>query len=345
MANELSVISAGQLVTSPEQDDLIKKVIELLEQSEAFSPNTFNQLKYIYGAWARWCELNHRIPLPIQAEDIKDYIKAMRTGTNARASTTINTHKTYLNLLHRHLGLPPITADLSVGREMRVTARRAAMDGERTGQAIPLHKADLIALRGVWGDSPRLVDARNLAAIYMSYNTMLRVSELARIKVTDLQYQPDGTILVDIGYTKTIVGGAGLKKVLGRKVADLVKNWLRVSGLVDKHDAYVLSPVTRFNRLRVMDKPLTRPNMLKIFSDAWAALDKPLGNTNKGRYATWTGHSCRVGAAQDLMLGGETLATIMHEGTWKDPRQAMSYLRAVEAQCSKLTAMMNDENW
>jgi integrase len=343
MSNYLTVVTPNQLVTTTEQDDLIKKVKELLRQKDAFSPNTFEQLKYIYNAWAAWCQVNQRQPLPIHAEDIKEYIRSL--ADRGVASTSIKTHKTYLNMLHRHLGLPPITLDLSVGREVRATSRRAAMDGERTGQAIPLRKRDLILLRHTWKDSPRLVERRNLAAVFMSYNTMLRQSELARIKVSDLQYQDDGTILVDIGYTKTIVGGAGLKKVLGRQCAALVKEWLRLAKLEEEHDAYVLSPVTRFDRIRKMTKPLTRPNMNKIFSDAWHALGKVPMPPNKQRYTTWTGHSCRVGAAQDLMLQGESLAAIMHEGTWKDPRQAMSYLREIEAHCSKLTAVMNDESW
>ncbi|WP_336885691.1 hypothetical protein [Xenorhabdus sp. Sc-CR9] len=55
---------------------------------------------------------------------------------------------------------------------------------------------------------------------------------------------------------------------------------------------------------------------------------------NKGRYATWTGHSARVGAAQDMTEAGYGLAQIMHEGTWKKPETVLGYIRNIEAQKS-----------
>jgi integrase len=144
-----------------------------------------------------------------------------------------------------------------------------------------------------------LADLRNLAAIYMSYNTMLRIAELSRLRVGDLRYQPNGTILVNVRY-KTDVD---VLKILGRKSAAIVTRWLKASGLVDDPEAFVLAPVTRFNTVRKMNEPMGRPALGRILPRPGVRW-KRIAKTNKGRYATWTGHSCRVGAAQDLLLNG-----------------------------------------
>lgn len=319
-------------------ESIVNNLREFLRQGEAFSENTLNQLMYIFGAWSAWCKEHNRPELPANPEDFKEYVAELRA--RGLASTSIETHKTYLNILHRHAGLTPLTADLSISREMRLTRRRAAIDGEKTGQAIPLHRDDIKALTKKWEHSEQLADLRNLAAIYMSYNTMLRIAELSRLRVGDLRYQPNGTILVNVRYTKTDVD---VLKILGRKSAAIVTRWLKASGLVDDPEAFVLAPVTRFNTVRKMNEPMGRPALGRIFASAWSALEKDPAKTNKGRYATWTGHSCRVGAAQDLLLNGESLAVIMHEGCWRDPKQAMSYLREVEAQKSKLVNLMDNE--
>ncbi|HAV1601520.1 TPA: tyrosine-type recombinase/integrase [Enterobacter hormaechei subsp. xiangfangensis] len=337
MLNNVTLYQGNSLSTDVIDNDLIvKNLRELLRQSDAFSENTLKQLLFVFNAWSKWCQARNKPELPADPEDFKEYVAELRD--RGLASTSIETYKTYLNVLHRHAGLPPLTADLSIGREMRLTRRRAAMAGEKTGQAIPLHYSDLQQLAKIWEHSVRLVDLRNLAALYMAYNTMLRVSELARIRVGELRPQTNGTMLVDVRYTKTDVNQL---KILSRRTSDIVRRWLEASGLADKPEAFVIAPVTRFNRLRLTDEPMGRPAMERIFSAAWLVLDKPYAKTNKGRYATWTGHSCRVGAAQDLMLSGESLAAIMHEGSWRDPKQAMSYLRELEAQNSKLVKMLD----
>ncbi|MEG2041835.1 MAG: recombinase Cre, partial [Hafnia sp.] len=205
MNDELIMKTSSSLQLLKNTDDVIKERLRLLlEQREAFSPKTFEKILIVMKSWTEWCQANDRQQLPVQPEDFREYAAYLHQ-VRRLASTSIDSHKTMLNIIHRHLGLTPLTADLSVTRELSIIRRRSVMNGEKTGQAIPLRMDDLLELTPLWIDSPRLADLRNLAALYMSYNTMLRITELARVKVCHLTPQHDGSILVDVPYTKTVL--------------------------------------------------------------------------------------------------------------------------------------------
>ncbi|MDX7992323.1 tyrosine-type recombinase/integrase [Xenorhabdus littoralis] len=203
-------------------------------------------------------------------------------------------------------------------------------------QAIPFRIDDLNRIDTAWNASVQLKDSRNLAFLFVAYNTLLRVSNLARLKVKDVMFNRDGSIMLNIGYTKTQVDGQGLTKALSPRASARLRAWLQVSGLTEHADAYVFCRVHRSNQAVVTtEKPMDEFNLSRIFSAAWAEVHGDKKETcNKGRYATWTGHSARVGAAQDMTEAGYSLAQIMHEGTWKKPETVLGYIRNIEAQKS-----------
>jgi hypothetical protein len=47
--------------------------------------------------------------------------------------------------------------------------------------------------------------------------------------------------------------------------------------------------------------------------------------------ASFSGHSLRVGAAQDLAAAGVSTAAILQAGGWKDERMIRRYLRKLRA--------------
>ncbi|HIB5405685.1 TPA: tyrosine-type recombinase/integrase, partial [Klebsiella pneumoniae] len=202
----------------------------------------------------------------------------------------------------------------------------ATEKGERTGQAVPLRWDDLKLLDVLLSRSDRLVDLRNRAFLFLAYNTLLRMAEMSRVRVRDLEQTGD-TVTLHVSHTKTITTAAGLDKVLSRRTTAVLNDWLDASGLRDHPDAILFPPVHRSNKARITTTPLTAPAMEKIFSDAWALLGKSDATPNKGRYRTWTGHSARVGAAIDMAEKQVSMVEIMQEGTWKKPETLMRYLR------------------
>ncbi len=54
-------------------------------------------------------------------------------------------------------------------------------------------------------------DIRNLAFLGIAYNTLLRIAEIARIRVKDISRTDGGRMLIHIGRTKTLVSTAGVE--------------------------------------------------------------------------------------------------------------------------------------
>jgi len=63
-----------------------------------------------------------------------------------------------------------------------------------------------------------------------------------------------------------------------------------------------------------------------------AGLDKTL-------VAKLSGHSMRVGAAQDMAAAGIDLGAIMHAGGWKSPDMVMRYIEHMDVQKSGMTRL------
>jgi len=144
----------------------------------------------------------------MQPADLRDYLNWLQE--NGRASSTIATHGSLISMLHRNAGLTPPNTSPLVFRAVKKINRVAVVSGERTGQAVPFRLEDLLELDALWSDSTSLRHKRDLAFLHVAYSTLLRISELARLRVRDITRATDGRIILNVSYTKTIVLTGGL---------------------------------------------------------------------------------------------------------------------------------------
>lgn len=331
-----SLLPVGRTTSDAEQ-----RLRNFLRDREAYADNTFRDLVSVIRLYADWCSQRGAAWFPIEEELARMYLIDMYE--NGLASTTVDKHYAMLNMLLKQAGLPTLADSQSVSLAMRKIRRDAGTGGEeRTGQAIPLRLDDLRLLNVLLLRSGRTVDLRNLTFLYVAYNTLLRISEIGRIRVRDLEIEGDN-VTINVSHTKTIVSAAGLTKSLSGVTSGLVIDWLEKSGLADHPDAILFPPVRKNGAVAITDKPMSTPAMEKIFSDAWLEMRREPAPTNKGRYSTWTGHSARVGAAQDMSDHGTTLVEIMREGTWRSPATVMGYLRKTKANKGAMSKLL-DEN-
>lgn len=321
-------------------EDIAARLREFVQDKDAFSPNTWRQLLSVMRSSYRWAQAHQRSFLPMMPGDLRDYLTHLQQA--GRASSTISTHASLISMLHRHAGLLPPNSSPAVSRAMKKINRVAVVTGERTGQAVPFRLADLMALDKIWSGSDRLQDRRNLAFLHVAYSTLLRVSELARLRVGDVTRAEDGRIILDVGYTKTIVQTGGLVKALSTLSSQRLTEWIELAGLDYEPDAYLFCRVHRTNRAIITARgPLSTPALEAIFAQAWrvAGQGKRV-KANKDRYLGWSGHSARVGAAQDMAQQGYSVAQIMQEGTWKKPETLMRYIRNVDAHKGAMIDLM-----
>ena len=277
-------------------------------------------------------------------EDMQDYLFHLQAI--GRSTSTISVHAALISMLHRNAGLVPPTVSPDVVRAKKKINRTAIVSGERTGQAVPFCRPDLNRLDAAWKHSPRLQHLRDLAFMHVAYGTLLRMSELSRLRVRDITRSADGRIILDVGWTKTILQSGGIVKALSSRSSERLMEWINAAGLAGEPDAVLFCPVHRSNKITsVSEVPMSAP----CLEDIWRRARHHVGGktplkTNKGRYSSWSGHSARVGAAQDMARKGISIAQIMQEGTWTQTQTVMRYIRMVEAHRGAMVALMESDD-
>lgn len=331
--------SSGLII--PDDGEIADRLREFVQDREAFSDNTWNQLLSVMRIGHRWATDNGRQFLPMAPADLRDYLLWLQAS--GRASSTVTTHAALISMLHRNAGLSPPNTSPLVFRAVKKINRTAVISGERAGQAVPFRITDLLTLDARWSDSDRLQHIRDLAFLHVAYATLLRVSELSRLRVRDISRATDGRIVLDVAWTKTIVMTGGLIKALGDLSSQRLTEWLNRSGLVAEPDAFIFGPVHRSNRATpTTDKPLSTRALEDIFARAWQeAGPEHAARPNKNRYRGWSGHSTRVGAAVDMATKKYSTAQIMQEGTWKKAETVMRYIRHVDAHAGAMVDFMD----
>lgn len=282
-------------------------------------------------------------------------------GTVARRKSTIAA-------LHEAAGLPDPCKDRLVRLEMKGLAARL---GRRPVQAVGVrhdHVQEILAALDR-ADDPAAV--RDAALIAVGYDTLRRRAELVRLAVADIQAERDGSGRLFVARSKTDQAGQGRWCWLGPDTMIRVQRWLRLrASLLDAalvEGARLMrrcgpGDAVRCDRLERRQERLEscRPVLwLQIGTDrltragdavlgplAVAGPDpgKRVGEIVKARAravgveesgvpgeGAVSGHSLRVGAAQDLLAAGFGLPAIQQAGDWTSPTMPARYGERIAA--------------
>ncbi len=210
---------------------------------------------------------------------------------------------------HRALGLERIVRDplvkLALQRMHRHKGRRQS---QAAGLTLPLRQRMLEAA------GHTLPDDRNRAMLAVAYDAMLRRSELVTLQVTDMleELKGDGSLLVR--RSKTDREGRGEIAWISADTVRLVRTWrdrARIS------DGLMFRSVAKGGRVGNRLHPCQVPRIFKSMARA-AGLQEAL-------VAGLSGHSARVGAAQDMVAAGIELPAILQAGRWKSVAMVNRY--------------------
>lgn len=231
---------------------------------------------------------------------IDDQSELKKVATVKRYLTTIAT-------AHKVAGLKnPIRHEF-----VRLAVRRMARkNGTRQDQVKGLNWPQIHLALQVLDDSPRgLLDK---ALVCVSYDTLCRRSEIIAIRVEDLSFHEDGSGSVHILKSKTDPLGAGTVKYLSHTTVEHLHNWLACAEISE-------GPVFRgLNRWhQVLPGALSGEGVSRSF--------KRIALTTGLDIRKISGHSTRVGAAQDLVAAGIDMPAIMQAGSWTTPERVARY--------------------
>ena len=188
----------------------------------------------------------------------------------------------------------------------------------RQEQAHPLGWKDIKEFIESAGEGLRA--DRERAMLCVAYETLARRGELVALEVRDIDFHPNGTGQALIRRGKTDAEGQGRMAYLSRETVRWLRVWLEHGQLREG---------AVFRRLVGKDHiggALNPGSVALIFKRVAQWIGMP------ARYvAGISGHSTRVGAAQDLAELDIDLAAITQAGGWKSPRMPLQYAEKINA--------------
>lgn len=304
----------------------------------AFAQNTERALAADTRVFAAWCGNNGHAMLPASPETVAAFVDAQ---AELKAPATVARYRASIAALHRAAGLDnPCQAEA-----VRLAIRRMnRAKGRRQKQAEPLNRGNVermlggpasYAARNVAGppaQAPRLIDLRDAALIAVAYDTLLRRSELVSLRIEDLQRAADGSATILVRRTKTDQDGEGAVKYLAPDTLRHLEAWLAGAWLLK---GPVFRPVDKLGRAgdTALEAQEVRRLFQKLAANAGVVLPRPP-----------SGHSTRVGAAQDMLAAGLELGEVMQAGSWKSVTMVARYgerLLARRGAARKLATVQN----
>jgi len=310
----------------------------------------------VFRAWAteraaHWYDEHARIRLPMLPEVLGRFVADVVSGYDGhppRAIATVRRYLTTVSTLHRLLSIPDPTKAAVVRNTLKARAR---LSGGQA-QAAPFRWADVEAALQLLPDT--LLGLRDKTPLAVGHNTLARRAELVALDVADIELQGE-TAIARLRPTKARLEAEPDPRFLSAPATALVREWLARSGLTE---GPLFAMVHRHGGARATNGQRGRarawlPRGRRIAPEEVASAVKraaaaiaesrgevvlpPPNNPLARRLAVarvaaaYSGHSLRVGAAQDMAAAGVPTAAILQAGGWSDERMIKRYLRKLNA--------------
>ena len=267
------------------------------------SENTISTYRSYLSAWAEHARRRGVSIRPAHPAAVAEWFTTM--ADQGKSMSTLQVARAALAAAHREAGLEDPTVTELVKRVLSGLAREAARNGTRPTQVKALTARDLeriIAhLTGAGTGSRRKTVLRDLALLQVMRDGLLRRGEAAALVWEDISRAPDGSGRLIIRRSKTDPEGKGAVMYLGRPTMEALCR-IRPEGVAPETSVFgITGPYISRRIAQVAQKAGLGPG--------------------------YSGHSCRIGMAQDLAAAGYTLTQLMTVGRWTNPTMPAHYTR------------------
>ena len=296
--------SHTRALAAPESGDRLAAYLD--NASGALSGHTVRALRADLERFGAWCAERALVALPARPATVAEYIEEM---ADARAPATVRRYVSSIASAHAATGAPNPVRHVAVQRALQGMRRRG---GCRQRQVLGLTWRLRQRLMAAAGTRP--IDARNRAMLAAAYDAMLRRSELVALAVADLAIEAGGAASLLVRRGKNDPNGFGATLYLHRDSVRLVRTWLDVSGIAS-------GPLFRSLRKDgTVGGGLDPSQVPRIYK----GMAKRAG-LRAGLVRRISGHSPRVGAAQDMIASGIGIPAIMQAGRWRSAAMVQRY--------------------
>ncbi|MDA9006537.1 tyrosine-type recombinase/integrase [Litoricola sp.] len=270
----------------------------------AYAPNTLRAYRADFSGFIEFCERLESEPLPADPMLVAEFIQHL---AETNKSSTIRRKVATISAIHRYSYLEDPTKHPEVKITMRKVNRRL---GTRFSQASPINRDILEKMLDQCGDDLR--GTRNRMLLLLAYSTLRRRSELTSLRIEDLTISDDGAGSILLRQSKTDQTRSGVLLPIDAAGMKAIYAWLAHSKL---STGYLLRGIQGDS----INESLDPGQVSRIFkSIAKQAQINPL---------SVSGHSTRIGAAQDLLNEGKTIGQIMAIVGWSKVDTVMRYVR------------------
>ncbi|PRY72897.1 site-specific recombinase XerD [Marivita geojedonensis] len=262
-------------------------------------------------AFVDWCKEADHAPFPASVETVCAFLEAQG---EAKAVSTVQRRLYAIRKIHRLMRLPDPTYDEDINLALR-RVRRAKLARPKQAKGLTRDYLD----RFIRGEPDTPWGLRNRAMLALGYELLSRRSELVALRTEDIKTSNDGTLRVLVRRSKSDPFGMGRLAFTSLRTAELVQSWLDWRG---PDIEWLFCPIYQ-------DKPINRDLSTTTVKRMIKAAARREGLEAK-IVDEFSGHSLRVGAAQDLLRMGHDTAAIMRAGGWKSVNILARYLEKAE---------------
>ncbi|MBG0792648.1 tyrosine-type recombinase/integrase [Methylocystis sp. H62] len=273
----------------------------------AYSDNTLRSYRADMATFEKWCAEARRRTLPASPETVAAYVEHEAERFSA---ATLKRRLAAVSKVHKLLRLtnPVVDEDVTIAMR-RAFRRRSARPQQALGLTSELRDRLIAACPN------SLTGKRDRAIMALGYDTLCRRSELVALRVEDLSTSTDGSIQVLIRRSKNDPYGNGRLGYVSPESNAFVQDWL---GAARIKTGYIFRSVRSESIAESALHPFTINRILKRTA-CTAGLPPQI-------VTRLSGHSMRVGAAQDMIVSGLTILPIMQAGGWKSMNVVSRYV-------------------
>lgn len=280
----------------------------------AYAHSTIRAYRADFIQFIEFCEERNENALPAKPLSIIDFIIQLSSGR--RSSASIRRAICGISSIHKLNRFDDPTKDPDVILEMRRMHRKL---GRASRQASGINADTLEKMLSATDNSIRGI--RDRALLLVAYDTLCRRSELVSLQVRDVKMKNRN--------------GVETSSILLRKSKtdqDSTGKWLHLSQ--NAHRALIAwmkhLPVNQemlfcgLNRSLDLSPNIGAGQINRIYKQIARKAD-----LNESEIIGISGHSMRVGAAQDLLNSGASMPTIMQRGRWSKADTVMRYIEQI----------------
>ncbi|OIN02474.1 hypothetical protein A9235_01955 [Polynucleobacter sp. MWH-Tro8-2-5-gr] len=294
---------------NPTANQLLNETLIHIEG--AYAPSTIRAYKGNFEKFIKFCESENKQAFPAHPTTVAKFIQVLtKSGIK---SASIRLAFASISTIHKLNELPDPTQSPTAKLELRRMHRTL---GRTSKQAYGITTPTLrIMLEGTSND---LRGVRNRALLLIAYDSLCRRSELTSLNIEDIEHNEiDSRARIRLRKSKTDQDSLGTWLLISNEAFIALANWLESARIKSGKIFRGISPSGEIRR-SIQPAQINRIYK-KIAKDA---------GISQSEFKNISGHSLRVGAAQDLMTSGASLPILMARGRWSKPDTVIHYVKS-----------------